>query len=358
VPDWRLPPPLSMAELSALEEPPESWLAHGMIPEGGNVLVVGGPKAHKTNLLLDLAVSAATGGTFLQRFQAPEQRRVGLVLMEGARSQLRRRLQRLAVAHDTELEVVENLFCWFQPDLRLMDETRDFGKVSHHTTPEFDDLAAYVQSYELDVLAIDCWAYVASGDSRNEDDVVRQLQALSRLRTTTGRKLTVILLHHTRKAAREGDREPGRLSDEARGSSAFGGWYDAGLLLSRVNATSPVRVDVELRDYPSPEPFSFAVEDEFPGTDDTWPSGYLRLRALDEDPATVAREAVGERYLSPVQAYLRENPRCSKSELEKGIKGDNTGIRAAFELLCARKQARAVRVGRNRIECHLIEEET
>ncbi|CAN5684124.1 hypothetical protein BH23GEM9_BH23GEM9_13840 [soil metagenome] len=353
-----LPPPLSMVELNALEDPPERWIANGIVPANSNVLVVGAPKTHKTNLLLDLALSVATGGAFLQKFQASEPQKVGLVLMEGSRSQIKRRLQRIADAHDTPLSDVENLYCWLRPDLHLMDESRHYGDVQHYTSPAFDDLATYVKQLQLDVLAIDCWAYVASGDSRNEDDVVRQLKVLSMLRDRVGRDLTVILLHHTRKGQRESERDPGRLSEEARGSSAFGGWYDAGLLLTRSTATAPVRVDVELRDYPSPDAFSFSVEDEFPATEDTWPSGFMRLRALDEDPVAVARDAIGERYVSAVQTFLRENPGCSKSELEKGIKGDNIGIRAAFDLLCTKKQARAIRSGRNRTECYPIEEES
>jgi hypothetical protein len=309
------------------EDPPESWIADKIVPTAANVLVVGGPKSHKTNLLLDLAVSSAVGGRFLQKFAAKDARRVGLVLMEGARSQLKKRLLRICEAHGVALADVENLLCWFRPPLSLEE-----GSESVH------DLRTYVEHYKLDVLAVDCWAYVARGDSRNEDDVVRQLRALSSLRGTN-EALSVVLLHHARKPNRD-ERERGRLTDEARGSSAFGAWYDAGLLLTRPNATAPVRVDVELRDYPSPEPFSFAVEDEFPGESETWPTGYLRLRALDEDPHTVERDAVAERFLPLVEKYLKENPGSSKNEVEKAIRGDTRAIRAAIALHCEQGSVR------------------
>ena len=332
---FRLPRPLSMRELVEAKDPPESWIADKVVPTGANVLVVGGPKSHKTNLLLDLAVSSAVGGRFLQKFGAKEPRRVGVVLMEGARLQLKKRLQRICETHGVTLADVENLFCWFRPPLSLEE-----GSESLH------DLRTYVEHYKLDVLAVDCWAYVARGDSRNEDDVVRQLRALSSLRGTN-EALSVVLLHHARKPNRD-EREPGRLTDEARGSSAFGGWYDAGLLLSRANATAPVRVDVELRDYPSPEPFSFAVEDEFPGEGEEWPSGYLRLRALEEDPHTVERDAVAEKFLPLVEKYLKENPGCSKNDLEKGVRGDNRSKRAALTLLCEQGKVRYESRGPNR----------
>lgn len=325
----KLPAPLGVEELLDQPEPVEEWIAEELVPANANVIVAGYPKSHKTNATLELGLTAAAAVPFLGRYKVPKPRRVGFVLMEGAMHRLRRRMIRIADGHGfTMADVHERAFFWFRPPLRLTDPVA------------MGELEDWVAELDLDLLAIDAWAYVSTGDSNAADEVTPQLQRLSALRDSRP-GLTVLLVHHARKTLQ--DRGAERLTDLIRNSSAFGAWFDAGFVLSRADETAPVKVRAELRDFPSPKPFAFTVEDEHPAGPDfgPQPGGWLRLRASDHTPETLERRSQAERLIPAVVEFLRENPGCSKRKLRNGIpETDNRLVEAAFDRLCEMDAAR------------------
>lgn len=322
----KLPAPLGVSEILAVEEPEEEWLAEGLLSAGGNILLAGYPKTFKTMWLLELGVALASATSFLGRFKVPERRRVGIVLMEDMAHRVRRRLSRLCWGRAVDLRSLEGwLHFWFRPPLRLNDTTAV-------------ELAEYAVELDLDVLWVDSWSYVASGDSNSADEVTPQLQRLSSARSKRP-GLTVGLTHHARKE--RGDSDGSRLTDAIRNSGAFGAWYDAGLVLARKGETSPVTVRAELRDYAAPDAFAFVVEDEDPASPQNGhrSGGWLRLRALDGSPAVVEREAAWQKLLPAVREFLAAHDGCSKRQLRDGIQGENALIEAAFEWLVATGEA-------------------
>jgi hypothetical protein len=320
VPAPRIGPPLSIADLQALPEPEERWLVEGWLPEDCNALWAGYPKTFKTLLAEELAVALVTATPFLGRFRVPEPRRVGLVLMEDARHRTRRRLERLAMGRGLALSDLDGLFLWFRPPLRLA------------SAADLEELAGYVEEHRLDLLWVDSWSYVATGDSDDADVVTPQLQAFTRLRERRP-GLAVGLTHHARKNGQ--DRGGDRLTDQIRNSSAFGAWYDVGVVLSRNDERSPVKVRSEMRDIPAPEPFMFQVEDQYPAGPDNGvhPTGWLRLQAMDGPAALMERETAWRKLLAPMRTFLAANPGCSKRELRGGIEGRNQDVDAAWKWL-------------------------
>lgn len=314
-----LPAALGVRELLDAPEPEDVYIAEPLVPADANLLIGGYPKTHKTNLVLELGVSAAAGVLFLGRFMVPRRHRVGLVLMEDRAHRIRRRFQRLCQGHGVTPDDLAIRF-WFRPPLRLASAAM------------MEQFARYVGEYELDVLVVDSWAYVASGNSDSADDVTPQLDALSRVRDAAP-GLVAGLVHHARKRRGE-DRDGLRLTDEIRNSSAFGAWYDSGILLSRVDERSPITIRAELRDFPSPAPFAFTVEDEHPETADTPASGWLRLRASDRSPAALELAAAVAKVRPAVIGVLGEHPGCSKRQLREMVKGKATVVDAAFDELC------------------------
>jgi len=331
----KLSPPMGVEELLAVEAPEEEWLVEGILPAGGNILVAGYPKTYKTMWLLLQGVCLASGEPFLG-FPVPARRRVGIVLMEDQAHRVRHRLARLCRGLGVDLEDLEGwLFLWFRPPLRLNDRTAQ-------------ELAEYAREKELDFLGIDSWSYVASGDSNSSDDVTPQLQALSGAREARP-GLTVQLTHHARKDWGKQAGGGTRLTDEIRNSSAFGAWYDAGLVLSRKDETSPIKVRAELRDFPAPQAFAFTVEDEEPamGGNGWTAQGWLRFMVSAHRPEVLDRIEAARRLVPAVREFLAAHPEgVSRSKLRSGVTGRNPDVEAAFEIL--EKAGEAVAEGPDR----------
>jgi hypothetical protein len=324
--ELRIPEPFTMAGLRELPEHEDRWLIEQLIPEDANAILAGAPKTYKTLLLEEMAVALVTATPCMGRFRVPEPRRVGLVLMEDSKYRTRRRLERLAMARGLTLRDLDGLFLWFRPPLRLA------------SVADIEDMAFHIEDRGLDYLHIDNWSHVATGDSNDADAVTPQLAGYSGLRTRFP-GLTVGLSHHVRKPNMAGGGD--RLSDLIRNSTAFGAWYDVGVVLTRKDEQSPVTVRSEMRDAPAPDPFVFTVEDEYPAGPDTgaYPSGWLRILASDTSPALLEREAAARRFVDPVREFLAKNDGCSKEQLKRNITGDNALILAAFDLLCADNRA-------------------
>ena len=323
----KLPPPMGITDLLKVEEPKEDWLVEGLTPVGGNVLLAGYPKTYKTMFLLELAVALASGTPFLGKFKVPQCRRVGIVLMEDQAHRVRARLKRLCAGRCITLDSLDGwLHFWFRPPLRLKGTTAI-------------ELADYARELDLDFLGLDSWAYVASGDSNSADEVTPQLQALSYARVKRP-GLTVLLTHHARKE--QGQKNATRLTDIIRNSSAFGAWYDAGLVLARKDETSPVIVRAELRDYAAPDAFAFTVEDEHPAGHHNGfhAGGWLRLEASDHRTELVQHMAAVEKLVPAVRELLGLHPHgVNRTELRKGVRGNNENVEAAFDLLLEKGEA-------------------
>jgi hypothetical protein len=80
--------PVASADFLPTDDTAHSWLIEG-IAVAGEPLLIGGPKKSlKTSLALDLAISLATGSTFLGRFTVPTPRSVVLFSGESGRHTL------------------------------------------------------------------------------------------------------------------------------------------------------------------------------------------------------------------------------------------------------------------------------
>ena len=323
----KFPAPMGIRELMEQPEPEEQWLIERLMPLDANLLFSGYPKSHKTNFLLEIGVAAATATPFLGKFPVLKPRRIGLVLMEDRAHRIRKRLERICKAHGRTISDLEGwLFIWFRPPLQF----------SHAVTMK--ELGDWVEERELDGIFVDNWALVSSGNSNDSDEVTPQLARFGSLRER--RPIVAGLVHHAKKT--NNDTDGSRLTDLIRNSGAFGAWYDAGFVLSRKDETSPVTVRAELRDLPSPDPFAFTVEDEYPAGPDqgTYPGGWLRLQVSDKHPEQVQRDAAAEKFRAPVVEFLGANQGCSKRQLRDGVPGGNEMVDAAFDVLCNEGLAR------------------
>ena len=321
-PDRKVPEPIGMAELLAMEEPEERYHVEELVEQDTNVLLAAAPKSHKTNLMLHMAVTGCAARSVLGAFPVPEALRFGLVLMEDRPHRIRRRIERLAKSEGIDPHALDGrLFTWYRPPLRLTDPDA------------IRDLGDYVERYDLDVLAVDSYSYVSVGDSNSADEVTPQLMALSGLRDRRPGLCVVLIVHAGKHQENRGD----RVTDIIRGSGAFGAWFDTGILLTRKDEHAPVTIRVEHRDLPAPDPFAFTVEDEFPGVP---PSGFLRLRRSEKSADQLLREKNGEKLAPELKERLADHPAgVSRRELRALLDAPRRDVEAAFDVLQSRGEA-------------------
>ena len=317
------PAPLGILELVALVEREIEWRVAGLIEVGDKVLIAAYSKTHKTNLALELAVAVATRTRFLGKFDVPQPGRVGLVMMEDTQRHVAQRLARLAAGRGRTMEDLDGLvYVWPRPPLVL------------NSLASVQALREWVDELELDVLVVDNFALVSTGNSNNADEVTPQLVALTDLaRNRTG--LVVVLIHHGKK---QGAENFDRMTDRVRGSGAFTAWYTCGIFLSRKEEDGPIEVHIELRNMPAPAKFKFDVKDEDPGDPEKGlpPTGWLRLYVVDAS----ARDARTSAQEESILDYLRDNPACSRSQLRRGVGGKGAHVDRNFEQLCKDGRAR------------------
>ena len=313
------PAPRSAAGLMDEPEPEIEWLSEGLLPAGGNIVIAGYPKSYKTFFIQELAVSLTSMTPFLDRFPVDKEHNVGIIFTEDMAWRAARRTRRLCRAHGVNPRLVgERIHFWHRPPLQL-------------TPAIVGGLAQRVKELEIDVLFLDHWSSVATGNWNDAADVTPQLNALSSVRDVAP-DCTAALTLHARKTK---DGDASRVTDVIRGSSAFAAWYDAGIVLARKDEQSPVAVRCELRDYPSPDSFTFTVEDEYPASEaNGWrSSGYLKLTADDRSIEHIERDQRVEKVVPLVREFVAANDGCSKRALRQGVNTRGTDVDLAWKQL-------------------------
>ena len=163
------------------------FLAEHILVAGQPFLVCGPQKALKTSLLVDLAFSLATAGYFLGKFRVPRAVAVGIMSAESGLATLKETIQRVARAAGVDPSTVHNLI--------ISDRVPQLSSLEH-----LDALAEFLDRFALVVLIIDP-AFLAM-DGADAGNLFIQGQLLRRVsELCQERGVTLILCHHTKKAA-------------------------------------------------------------------------------------------------------------------------------------------------------------
>ncbi|TWT41450.1 hypothetical protein KOR42_48030 [Thalassoglobus neptunius] len=195
-----------------------AWLVEKVLVAGQPVLQAGPKKSLKTNTLIDLVCSLGSGTPFLGRFEVPEKRRAALMSSESGASTIQETANRIAKAKGfSGVGEIENVLFAFETPL-----------IS--TAKECEKIHEIIESYRLDVLAIDptYLTFVIGDSGKNIFQMGQILSPLSRIGQSTG--CTIILSHHSRKGVGR-DGEPLDLGDESY--SGFSEWARQWLYINR-----------------------------------------------------------------------------------------------------------------------------
>ena len=223
------------------EAQPRRWLIEGLWGPQSVGFLAGHPKAYKSWLGLEMAVSVASATPCLGTFPVREPGRVLIYLAEDSLEALRGRVAAITRYRGLELADID-LHVIKTPELRLdLPEQRR-------------RLEATVRALRPRLLLLDPLVRLHRLDENRASDVSGLLSHLRSLQRAF--ELSVILVHHTRK----NEVASGPDGQGLRGSGDLWAWTDSSLFLRRTRGR--LRLSMEHRAAAAPEPVWLRLADE------------------------------------------------------------------------------------------------
>lgn len=277
------------------EENASHWLVEHLWAEQGVGVIGGAPKACKTWLALDLAISVASGTPALGRFPVARAGRVLLYGAEDAPAQLRSRIEMIAESRHLKIDNLDVQLI-LENTLRL-DTERDRRR-----------LAATVEHYRPRLLILDPLVRLHRIDENSAAEISALLAELRSLQRQY--KLALILVHHLRKNV--SPRGVDGLS--LRGSGDLYAWGDSNLFLRKRDKY--LSLTVEHRAAPAPEPCTLQL--------DVDPTPHLNVVEADSFASTQALAFKIEDRI--VQALDKSDEPLSRDALRKFLRIRNASL--------------------------------
>lgn len=207
-------PDRTLTDVLADPPPQVEWTVEGLLPYGGNGLVVAPMKAGKTTMAMNFVKAMVDGKPFLDRYPVrPVRGRVLYLEYELSQQQEVRWFRELGI------ENTDRVVPWplRGQTLALWDDVVR------------DELAAICRRYEVEVVIVDPAARAMRplvDDENNNSQVTAWTDAVDAFKDAAG-IVDLIVVTHTGKAAYENGRE------RARGASRLEDWMDAGWYLTK-----------------------------------------------------------------------------------------------------------------------------
>jgi hypothetical protein len=288
--------------------PPPNDLVAGVIRRGTVCLLGAYGGSGKTWVATDLGLAVASGGRWLGAFDCMRGR-VTFLDYESGSFELRRRIQ--AIAAPRGITGRDGLAIDLAAFPSLYAQGADFA-------PRLEALAR-----ERELIVIDSLAAVSAGVDENSADMRRGLDVMRGAAERTGCVFVVVL--HAKKVGANGGEIDAR--ELFRGSSAIYDAADTALAITKLGERWKLS-QTKARHGRQIEPLEVRLLDERGGVvvrGEPWE---------DERPAT--RATKGETLLRDIVSFVRDNPGCSKNEIELAIRGSNADKRAAIGALLER----------------------
>lgn len=204
-------------------EPEGRWLVQSLWAVNTVGILAGSPRAGKTWLSLDLAVSIASGTPCLDTFPVERAGPVLLFLAEDAPSSARQRVEGICRHRNLDISGLD-LHLITAPALRLP------------LPADTQKLFATVAALKPVLLVLDPFVRIHAGiDENNAGEVSRLLADLRLLQRT--HDVSILLVHHLRKNAR------GTPGQALRGSGDLYAWTDSLATLTRPNGSLQLAIE-------------------------------------------------------------------------------------------------------------------
>ena len=208
----------------------QEFLIENVLVEGQPCIIGGPKKCLKTSIMLDMAVSLATGVSFLRRFEVAVPKRVLVMSGESGLVTIRNTIRRIAESADLEPEEIDNLF--------ICDRVPRLDNISHIAI-----LRKTLEEFHPDVVVFDP-AYLMLTTDKPESLFATggQLLAISLLCQIHG--ATIIIAHHNSKSSNVIGRTPD-LDDLSW--SGFAEFARQWILVSRNKVFDPMTGDQHIK---------------------------------------------------------------------------------------------------------------
>jgi len=214
------------------------WLVEGLWVQQGVGFLCGSPKAGKTWLALDLALSVASKTAVLGAYPVPEAGPVLLFVAEDPPAAVRCRLAGMAGPRGLSLAELP-IHLVMHRSLRL-ESDNDQAR-----------LRATVERYRPKLLVLDPFVRLTAIDENSSLEVSAVLASLRELQAALN--VAILVVHHARKNGGSGASAGMAL----RGSGDLWAWADSNLYLSR--KYERLQLAIEHRSAPSPEPVALEL---------------------------------------------------------------------------------------------------
>jgi hypothetical protein len=250
--------------------PQDQWLIENLWLARAVGILGGPPRAYKSWIALDMAVSVASASPCLGVFPVPRSGPVLLYAAEDSDSSLRSRLH--AIAHSRHIDFAQLDVRVITADRLRLDRPEDQYR--------FD---ATVALHQPQLIILDPLVRIHAADENASTAVAALLGYFRSLQRRTG--ASILLIHHS------GKNLSLRTGYSLRGSSDFYAWTDCLLYLERRHDQR--RLLVEHRSAPGSGPFT--IELATPASPDLGP--YPILHRSDETDAAPIEDSLSERIL-------------------------------------------------------------
>jgi len=287
---------LPTLQVHAIDPEPDlpQWLVQDLWGAGAVGIIGGAPKACKSMLGLDLAVSVASGTACLDRFEVHTPGPVLVYLAEDALPRVRDRVAQLCQHRGLSLHSL-NLHVLTSPSLRLDLE------------PDQRALEKTLAKIQPKLLLLDPLVRLHRLDENSAADVSGLLGFLRHINRTF--QLALVVVHHMAKRSRRD------LGQALRGSSDLHAWTDSACYLVRRN-DQRLQLTVEHRSAQAPDPL------------------LLRLVSGDREPLRLlidGNEVAPQPLAEAIRCQLHRSPQpISRTELRRLLRVNNARLGEAL----------------------------
>jgi hypothetical protein len=216
--------------------PRPRWLVESIWSEDAHGILAGPPKAYKSVIATDLAVSVASGTPFLDHFRVPKTGPVIIIQEENDPGEMQDRLQR--IAHSRALTGAAELK---HGRLSVTDDrSLPIGLLNNEgfdltDEDDIDWIVGEIERTEAILLILDPLYLMTPGaDENSASDMTPILKRLLRIKQQYG--CGVLILHHEHK---QNAANPRGQIDRISGTGVFGRWFESALIAERPDPGEP-----------------------------------------------------------------------------------------------------------------------